>query len=128
MNFKKSLILKVTFALPIRRLGLELIKKKRGGVMVKQVYENSPAHKKNVKKGMSLLDINGVSVANEKLGVSDVQRIIKEAIENEDYNPQSVLKLTFQKQIRAMSPKRKTLVRYRGPLASTNGFKMKSRN
>jgi C-terminal processing protease CtpA/Prc len=110
MNFKKSLILKVTFALPIRRLGLELIKKKRGGVMVKQVYENSPAHKKNVKKGMSLLDINGVSVANEKLGVSDVQRIIKEAIENEDYNPQSVLKLTFQKQIRAMSPKRKTLV------------------
>ena len=101
MNFKKSLILKVTFALPIRRLGLELIKKKRGGVMVKQVYENSPAHKKNVKKGMSLLDINGVSVANEKLGVSDVQRIIKEAIENEDYNPQSVLKLTFQKQIRA---------------------------
>ena len=33
MNFKKSLILKVTFALPIRRLGLELIKKKGGSAI-----------------------------------------------------------------------------------------------
>ena len=44
------------------KIGLELIPKKKGGVIIKNVLENTPAKRQGLSKGMSLLKIDDVIV------------------------------------------------------------------
>ena len=49
-----------------RKIGLELIPKKEGGVIIKNVFENTPAKRQGLSKGMSLLKIDDVIIDTVK--------------------------------------------------------------
>ena len=65
------------------KIGLELIPKKKGGVIIKNVFENTPAKRQGLSKGMSLLKIDDVivdTIAKEN-GKNATSTIIQEVIQ-----------------------------------------------
>ena len=87
---------------PSEKLGVELINKKTGGVIAKHVHTNSPAKRKGISKGMSLVSVNGTPTSS--MSVNETLAMIENRRQQGNE-----MKFTFSKRISLLWPKSRSI-------------------